>query len=112
MEAGPVRGIVIVAELVNDLIRPRSWFTVRRKVVVVAACPSLTPIVIVAVPNWLETGVTVTVRLAPLPPKTILLRGTRPGLDELFVNTRLASAVSTSPIVKLNGPVDVSTLIV
>ena len=52
-------------------------FTVRTKVSLVLNEPSLTVTVIVAVPLWPLAGVTVTVRLAPLPPKTMLAFGTR-----------------------------------
>src|SRR5262245_33805118 len=53
-----------------------------------------------AEPLSLVTGVTVTVRLAPEPPKTMLALGTRVGLDELPARVRLAAAVSVSPMVK------------
>src|SRR5437588_166769 len=66
----------------------------------------------VALPNWLVAGVTVTVRLEPLPPKTMLLTGTSVGLDDVALSTRLLAAVSASPMVKLSGPVDVSSAVV
>src|SRR4051812_37942818 len=86
--------------------------TVRIKLVLVVACPSPTLTVIVAVPLWLAAGVTVTVRLAPLPPNTIPVSGTRVGLDEPLLKVRLAAAVSTSPIVKPSAAVAESRLIV
>src|SRR5205809_8002367 len=45
-------------------------------------------------------GVTVTVRLPPLPPKTRLPAGTRVGLAETPLTVRLAGGVSTSATVK------------
>ena len=39
--------------------------------------------VIVVVPDWLAAGVTVTVRLAPLPPKVMFAFGTSVVLDEV-----------------------------
>ena len=70
--------------------------------------PSLTVTVIVAVPDCPTAGVTVTVRLAPLPPKTTLATGAKVGFEEAALSTRLEAAVSTSPTVKLIGPVEVS----
>ena len=52
-------------------------FTVRTKVSLVLSDPSLTVTVMVAVPLWLLAGVTVTVRFAPLPPKTMFEVGTK-----------------------------------
>ncbi|MCY1226151.1 hypothetical protein D3C86_976750 [compost metagenome] len=83
-----------------------NWFTVRVKVVVaVAPNWSVTVSVIVAVPCWLAAGVTVTVLLAPVPPKTIFETGTRVVLEELLVTVRLAAAVSTSATVKARAVV-------
>src|SRR5207247_5223271 len=80
--------------------------TVRTKLSLAVSEPSLTVAVIVAEPNWLLAGVTEIVRLAPEPPKTMLLLGTSVGLEEEPLRTRLDAAVSTSPIVKLMGPGD------
>ena len=55
--------------------------TVRTKLVAAVAWLSLTVTVIVAVPLWFAAGVTVTVRFAPVPPKTMLATGTRVVLD-------------------------------
>src|SRR3954471_3521667 len=66
----------------------------------------------VALPNCVGTGVTVTVREAPLPPRTMFAAGTSAGLEEKVVRARLPAAVSTSPTVKLIGPVDESSRIV
>src|ERR1051325_499772 len=78
--------------------------TVSRNDLLALAGPSLTFSVTVAVPDWLAAGVTVTVRLAPLPPNVMLAPGTRVGLEELPDSARLASGVSTSPIVNAIGP--------
>src|SRR5205814_1331078 len=73
--------------------------------------PSLTLTVMVAVPVWFVAGVIVTVRLDPLPPKTMLLTGTSVGLEDDALRTRLEAGVSTSPTVKPIGPEEVSWLI-
>ncbi len=55
-------------------------------------------------PVWPDAGVTVTVRLAPLPPKAMLLTGTSVGFELPPVSVRLAAAVSMSPTVTDSGP--------
>ena len=45
-------------------------------------------------------GAAATVRLAPEPPKTMLLFGTRAGLEDDLERLKLAVGVSTSPITK------------
>jgi len=57
--------------------------TVKMKVSEERLTPSLTVTVMVAVPNILAAGVTVTLRTAPLPPKTMLLLGTRDGVKAI-----------------------------
>src|SRR2546425_397178 len=74
--------------------------------------PSLTVTVMVAVPNWLVAGVIVTVRLEPLPPKTMLPLGTTVGLEDEPLTARLPGGVSLSPTVNGIGPVDVSSAVV
>jgi len=74
--------------------------------------PSVTVTVIVAVPNWLAAGVTVTVRSAPLPPNTMLAFGTNVVLDELPVRTKSATGVSASPTVNDSAAVLVSSSMV
>ena len=74
--------------------------------------PSLTVTVIVVLPNRFAAGVTVTVRLAPLPPSTTFASGTRVVFDDARVTVRLPAAVSASPIVNAIGPVDVSSFVV
>jgi len=73
----------------------------KKLLIVVAPSPSVTEIEIVTAPNWFGAGVTVTVRLEPLPPKTMLARGTIVVSEEAAPKTRFALAVSTSPTVKL-----------
>jgi len=72
----------------------------------------LTVTVMVAVPVCPAAGVTVTVRLAPLPPNAMLAFGTRVGLEELPLTVKLAAAVSASPTVKASGPAAAPWLIV
>ena len=78
--------------------------TVTRKVVLDEAAPSLTVSVILTAPDWPATDVSVTVRLLLLPPKTIFAGGRIAGAAELAVRVNNEAAVSTSPIVKLSGP--------
>ena len=58
-----------------------------------------------AIPVWLGKGVTVTVRLLPVPSRTISALRTSDGLEELADNVRLDTLVSLSPIVKEMGAV-------
>lgn len=74
--------------------------------------PSDTVIVMVLLPERFKAGVMVTVRSDPLPPKTMLATGTRLVFDEDADTFRLAGSLSTSPIVKGIGLVDVSSSIV
>src|SRR5262245_66310375 len=67
--------------------------------------PSLTVTVIVAVPDWPAAGVTVTVRLAPLPPKRMLRKGTSVGLDDPPLSIRVPAGVWAPPTVNVSGPV-------
>ena len=80
------------------------------RVDVVAPPASVTVRVIVAVPIWLFAGVSVTDRLAPLPPKTMLALGTRVVLLLEPDMVREAAAVSTSPMAKARAPVVASSL--
>src|ERR1043166_2692943 len=85
--------------------------TVSRKLVeLVPPLASVTVKVIVVAPNWFCAGVSVTVRLLPLPPRTIFELGTRAGFEELPVTTRLPAGVSISPTVKAIAPLGVSSL--
>jgi hypothetical protein len=58
----------------------------------------------------LLTGLTVTVRLAPEPAKTIFATGTRLVFDELAVITKFVAAVSASPMVKAKAEVELFAL--
>ena len=68
-------------------------FTVMTNVSTAVSAPSLTVSVIVAVPDWFAAGVTVTVRLAPLPPSTTLASGTSAVLDDARVTVSEVAAV-------------------
>ena len=86
--------------------------TVNVELVVVV--PSDTLSVIVAGPPLLAllalaAGVTVRVRLLPLPPSTRPVLATSAVLLEVAVTSRLPAAVSASPTVKANGPAAVSS---
>src|SRR4051812_46944559 len=107
--AAPKSGIVMAAAFVNVLVPVGIEVTVRRKLVLAVYWPSLTFRVMLAEPDWPAAGVTVTVRLAPLPPSAMLPCGTRVGFEEALLKARLARAVSGSPMVKLSGPVELST---
>ena len=72
-------------------------FTVTKKLVLVLLGPSFTVTVIVAAPVCPAAGVTVTVRLAPLPPNTIFRLGISPGLDDAALNCRFAGASPRRP---------------
>src|SRR5213594_1427989 len=84
--------------------------TVSTNVSLAPFTPSLTPTAIVAVPVCPAAGVTVTVRLDPLPPNTMLLIGTSVSLDEPPPNVRLSTGVSASPTVNGIAPVPVPTV--
>jgi len=73
--------------------------TVNKNPLLVVFVPSLTLNVMVAVPVRPAAGVTVTVRLAPEPPRTILAIGTSVVDEDVAETVRLAAAVSASPIV-------------
>src|SRR6266566_4240848 len=86
--------------------------TVNTKLSLAVRLPSLTVTVMVAVPVWLRAGVTVTVRLAPEPPKTMLPAGTKVGLEEAPETVRLPTAVWESPTVRAIGAVAVFCVVV
>src|SRR5260221_11145917 len=71
--------------------------------------PSLRRMLMVVVPDWLAAGVMVTLRVAPVPARTIFLTGTRAGLDEVAFRSKSSGGVSVSPIVKASGPMVVSS---
>src|ERR1035438_6311832 len=77
--------------------------TITEKVELAVLVPSLTVTVMGTTPVWPAAGVTVTVRLLPLPPKTMLALGISVVLAEAADNARLAAGVSRSPTVKVMG---------
>src|ERR1043166_1973788 len=79
--------------------------TTSRKVSLALLVPSFTVTVMIAFPVWLVAGVTLTVRLLPEPPKTMLAFGTSVGLEEGPLTAKLPGAVSASFTVKARGPV-------
>ena len=86
-----VGGGVTVSKNVDDAVNPPASVTVN---------------VIVAAPFCPKVGVTVTVRAAPIPPKTIFAIGTRVVLLEAPVMDKEAAAVRSSPTV--NDSADVA----
>lgn len=80
---------------------------------VVAAKPSGSRTVteIIVKPDWFAEGVSVTVRLEALPPKTMFEFATRPGFDELPETVRLVAGDSRSPTVKAIAGLAVSSLV-
>ena len=60
----------------------------------------------VADPDWPAAGVTVTVRLAPEPPSTMLETGTSVVFDDVRETSSDPAAVSASPTVNATAPVD------
>src|SRR6267378_5018914 len=74
--------------------------------------PSLTATVILALPVWPETGVMVTVREVPVPPKTIAEGLTSERLSEVPDRIRLAAGASISLMVKGSGGVLRSTAMI
>src|SRR5437667_183054 len=83
--------------------------TMRTKVSLAVATPSLTMTVIVAVPAWFVAGSIAMVRLTSVPPNTMFPLGTSVGLEDEALTTRLVTGVSISPTVNAIGPVDVSS---
>ena len=72
-----------------------------------AVCvPSLTVTVIVEDPDCRSAGVTVTVRLAPPPPKVMFATGTRVVLVDAAERVSEPTALSTSPTVIAIAPVE------
>ena len=86
-------------------------FTVNTKLVEAVSVPSLTVIVMVELPLRPDAGVMTALRLAPLPPKTILAIGTSAAFDEVADNVKAFGAVWTSPTVKAIAPVGVSSFV-
>src|SRR3954462_10163466 len=92
--ASPILGIVMAAPFVHDFEPGGSPpLTVKRKLLVAVRAPSLTITLIVLVPVCPTAGVSVTVRLLPLPPKAMFAFGTRTGLEDSPLKTRFAAGV-------------------
>ena len=84
--------------------------TVTEKLVLVEPkLVSVTEMVMVEAPNRFVAGVTVTVRLAPLPPKTMFDTGTTVGLEEFAASVNCAVGVVSSPMVNGMAAVRVSS---
>src|ERR1017187_1420798 len=77
--------------------------TITAKIELAVLVPSLTVTVMGTTPVWPAAGVTVTVRLLPPPPNTMLAMSISVGLAEAADNTRLAAGVSRSPTAKAMG---------
>src|SRR5258706_309123 len=101
--------MVIDVALVYETVPVKRVVTVRTKLELAVACPSLTVTPIVLVPLWPAAGVTVTVRFAPDPPNIILPIGDKVGLEEAALSVRLPAGVIVSPITKPIGPVELSS---
>ena len=71
---------------------------------------SATVSVMIAEPDSLVSGRTVSVRVAPLPPSTSAALGTSDGFDETAVTVSKPGGVSKSPTVKFSGPSCASSL--
>src|SRR6266403_610993 len=98
-----------IVKLVNAL-RVGGWLTaltVSTNVLLELTMPSLTVSVMVDVPKALVSGVIVAVRLLSLPPKTMLLVGTRLAFEDAAERMSAEEGVSASPIIKAIGPVGV-----
>jgi hypothetical protein len=80
--------------------------TVSVKLEMVVFVPSFTEILIIALPVWPDAGVTVTVRLAPEPPKSIFPFGTKVVSVDTAHSVRFAAGVSASLTVNGSGAVD------
>ena len=87
--------------------------TVARKILVARALlVSCTTIEMLAEPNWLVSGWSVTVRLLPKPPSEIDESGMSAGLPEVISRLSCEADVSGSEMVKASGPMMVSSRMV
>src|SRR2546425_4795280 len=91
--------------------RSLTAFTVRINESLTDAWPSLTVMVMVVLPNWLEAGVMVTNRLLSLPLNTMFPLGTRLVLEEMAESVSRLAGVSWSPMVKGIAAVGVSSFV-
>ncbi len=85
--------------------------TVSVKAVEVSRLPSETETVTVVVPHALATGVAVSVRLAPLPPKASPAAATSAVLLDVARTVSAPAGVWTSPTVKTIGALAVSSAV-
>ena len=105
-------GVPIFTDCALIAVMVGGAFTVKTKLVVEDnPPPSRTVNVMVALPVLPMTGVTVTVRDAPVPAKTILATGTSIVLLEASVTVNDVTGVRSSPTVKFNAEVAVLILI-
>ena len=79
------------------------------KAILRVAVPALAVTIIVAVPDRLGAGTTLTVRFSPLPPKTMLALGTRSVLEELPFSRKGLPSPPALATVKFNSSVGVSS---
>ena len=91
--------------LVTEAITVPGGHTVRVKLLVALRLPSLTTMLMSALPLWPGAGVMVTMRLESLPPKTMFDTGISTGLDESLSSVSADGAVRSSPIMNASGPV-------
>ena len=112
-----VQPMVICVACTFEKLIAEAWVvgaekTVRSKLLLADNPPaSVTLTVMVAVPDCPLAGVTVTLRLAALPEKTIFELGTNDVFEDEPVTLRLLVAVSASPIVNASADVLSSTWI-
>ena len=97
---------ILLLEKLADTVGGASVFTVTVKLLLADFEPSETVTVIVAEPERPLAGVTLTVRLAPLPPRLIPLTGTNVVLLEVRERASDPAAVSSSPTEKEILPVE------
>src|SRR5215469_15242462 len=100
-----------MALIVGGLLVGTTTFS-RKLVLAVAPPPSVTVSVTDAVPVWFGAGVSVTVRLEPLPPRTMLALGSKVAFEDTPATTRFVAGVSRSPTVNGMGTVEVLVRIV
>jgi hypothetical protein len=79
--------------------------TTSNREVATSPCASITLMMMAVEPLRLPAGVTVAVRLEPLPWKAMLPLGTSAVLVEMAVTSRFSAGVSSSKIVKAIGGV-------
>ncbi len=111
-EKGPEFSLTVTLEPLVKVGGSFTGFTVRTNSSKALRPGSLAVMRMVAVPDWLAAGVTVTARFASEPPRTMLATGTRVVFDDVLASVRPAAGVSASPMVKATAPVETSSLTV